>query len=216
MKNFDCPLCLNPTPQLLLEKYIHCGDCDLISLLPSFRLPPELEKQRYLLHQGQNPDGLTQFLRPALSYVERNLSTKSKILDYGCGADQVLVKYLNHRGYTVEGYDPFFFPKALTPNIQRFDAVIATEVVEHFFEPRDQFAKLVDLLLAEGELILMTSLHQGGAHFKDWSYRRDPTHVSFYSEKTMAWIAKQFNIRLVKQGELNLIVFKKFSLNPLA
>ena len=45
--------------------------------------------------------------------------------------------------------------------------------------------------------------------FLDWHYNRDPTHLSFYSHKTMNWIAKKFNWTAKFYG-LNVTLFKKY------
>lgn len=204
--NESCPLCLRNSLKAILELYVHCNQCDLISLQPEKRLLPDFEKQRYLLHQGQNPEGLIKFLEPAISYTLQNRTQQDQILDYGCGADQVLVKHLTSLGFNILGYDPFFYQQALQDLAQKFDLVIATEVVEHFFNPRTELLRLQELLKPSGKLLIMTSFHQGLAHFETWSYRRDPTHVSFYSLKSFEWVARHMGFVIETLQQPNFIV----------
>jgi hypothetical protein len=46
--------------------------------------------------------------------------------------------------------------------------------------------------------------------FLQWRYRRDPTHVSFYSPATFAWIASHFGFTMERVGS-DVVVLQKFS-----
>eukprot|EP01107_Rhizomastix_libera_P007396 TRINITY_DN2205_c0_g1_i2.p1 TRINITY_DN2205_c0_g1~~TRINITY_DN2205_c0_g1_i2.p1 ORF type:complete len:114 (-),score=12.08 TRINITY_DN2205_c0_g1_i2:96-437(-) len=91
-------------------------------------------------------------------------------------------------------YDPYFFPNrdVLT---RTYDFITLTEVAEHFYHPYEEFSFLGSLLSSGGILVVMTSFlpNTKGFDFADWYYRRDPTHVVFYTEKTMKDIAKRNN-----------------------
>ena len=54
------------------------------------------------------------------------------------------------------------------------------------------------ILKTFGLLAVMTAAHPGVGLFHDWQYRRDLTHVIFFTEKTMRWIADHFNLDLIK------------------
>jgi hypothetical protein len=47
--------------------------------------------------------------------------------------------------------------------------------------------------MSGGWLGIMTSFLTTDDAFESWYYRRDPTHVTFYSEKTFEVIAEQRN-----------------------
>jgi SAM-dependent methyltransferase len=79
---------------------------------------------------------------------------------------------------------------------KKYDFVAVCEVVEHFSTPKNDFEKLQTLLRPSGGLLaLKTSLHHQDLNFVNWHYRRDPTHVSFYSEKTFSTICDIFGFR---------------------
>lgn len=131
-----------------------------------------------------------------------------RVLDYGCGPGPVLVKLLRRAGYESVGYDPNFAPDAdlMTGS---FDAVISTETFEHFAEPAKDVARIIDLLRPGGYLCVMTLFHPGAEKVKDWWYARDPTHVSFYTRKTMEWICSAFGLSLLSCDEKNLTLMRR-------
>ena len=114
---------------------------------------------------------------------------------------------IRKEGFKVEIYDPFFAPNTRIL-VKSFEFIVCTETVEHFHNPSEEFYQLNRMLDNNGFLGIMTSLIDSVSNFGDWYYRRDPTHVSFYSSKTMEWIAKKMNwkIDLIKD---NVIIFYK-------
>ena len=77
---------------------------------------------------------------------------------------------------------------------QRFDLIIACEVVEHFTDPRTEFSRLFDLLTPEGLLVCSTNIYDGGNPDRhSYLYRRG--HVSYYSPRSISVIAKQSNMQ---------------------
>jgi hypothetical protein len=112
-------------------------------------------------------------------------------LDYGAGHQPVLSEHLRALGYTMTIYDPYFWPatEALETS---YDFVVACEVAEHFFDPAAEFARLRRLVRPAGALLLNTEIYNDGIEFENWYYRRDPTHVVFYSARTLEWIGRRY------------------------
>jgi 2-polyprenyl-3-methyl-5-hydroxy-6-metoxy-1,4-benzoquinol methylase len=104
---------------------------------------------------------------------------------------------LAEKSYVTDNYDIFYYTNQ-TPLQRIHDVITSTEVWEHFYHPHEEIEQLTKLLKPGGLLVVMTSAHQDLGHFQDWYYRRDPTHVIFFSEKTMRWVAKNFKLELVK------------------
>ena len=109
-------------------------------------------------------------------------------LDFGCGPAPVLASLLTNAGYPCAAYDPLFAPDAALLD-ERYDFVACSEVVEHVHDPAGVFARFGRLLGRGGLLGVMTRFHDIDTPFATWWYRRDPTHVCFYAEATMRWIA---------------------------
>lgn len=86
---------------------------------------------------------------------------------------------------------------------QRFDLIIACEVVEHFTDPKVEFPRLFDLLTPKGLLICSTNIYDGGDPDRH-SYLYLRGHVSYYSPRAIGTIAKQsnmnFDFRMPKFG----------------
>lgn len=93
-------------------------------------------------------------------------------------------------GFPCEAYDPFFFPNAALLT-RSYDYVACSEVVEHSYDPAGTFSLFHRLLASGGLLGVMTRFYGHEAPFGEWWYRRDPTHVCFFAESTMRWIARR-------------------------
>lgn len=193
----NCLLCQNSTRLILTDardqrEYLHCEVCDLRFLHPQFRLNAESEHARYQLHKNEVTDeGYQNFVKPLYNIVCKELSSAARGLDYGCGGGPVLSYLLAKQNYSVALYDPFFYPNEEVLN-HTYDFVLAIEVVEHFYNPAIEFARLKKLVRPGGALGLMTLLYSEATPFADWYYRKDPTHVCFYSLKTFNWLKQAF------------------------
>lgn len=189
-----CPLCASRESLLLLsdqaaQLYFRCPTCELIFLDPGQRLAAGDEARRYLEHRNDGADpGYVDFLRRLADPVAGRLPAGARGLDFGCGPAPVMSDMLSARGFPCTAYDPFFQPDEALLDAQ-YDYVTCSEVVEHLHEPGDTFALMGRLLARGGLLGVMTRFHGHEAPFESWWYRRDPTHVCFYAEPTMHWIA---------------------------
>lgn len=82
---------------------------------------------------------------------------------------------------------------------ERFDLIIACEVVEHFTDPRTEFPRLFDLLTKNGLLVCSTNIYDGGK-LANQKYLYLRGHTSYYSPRAIAEIARRsrmlFDFRL--------------------
>ncbi|MNK07384.1 bifunctional 3-demethylubiquinone-9 3-methyltransferase/ 2-octaprenyl-6-hydroxy phenol methylase [compost metagenome] len=215
----NCLLCQSShTAPFKVEKkpersYFHCAECDLIFMNPAERLTAEQEKARYDHHNTEDLQGYQAFLAPlvkdVVDYTEQAHMEPHKVhvLDYGCGPTAFLSALFEHKNMQVTNYDLFYRPDQ--DSLRRnYNVVTSTEVWEHFYNPREEISKLARMVKSGGWLAVMTSSHKGEAAFHDWHYRRDTTHVVFYSEKTMNWIAQAFSLQLLK-AKSPYWIFKK-------
>ncbi|MBC7370581.1 MAG: class I SAM-dependent methyltransferase [Bdellovibrionaceae bacterium] len=183
--------------------YFHCPICDVIFMDPSERMRPEDEKLRYDMHENVSTQGYRKFFLPLIQEIDKFAALKNihapnlKILDFGCGPSAFLSVMLGEKNYRVTNYDIFYFTNQASLQHQ-YDVITCTEVWEHFYHPLEEIQQLTKLLNPGGLLGVMTSAHQGREHFEGWHYRRDPTHVVFFSERTMTWIADHFGLTLTK------------------
>ena len=188
-----CPLCGADGAGVIdtndARRYFQCANCALTYLHPDQRLARADERARYELHENNATDpDYVGFLRRLADPVMERLRPGARGLDFGCGPAPVLSQLLTASGFPCAAYDPFFAPgEALLED--QYDYVTCSEVVEHAHDPAATFSTLHRLLRTGGVLGVMTRFYPNGEAFADWWYRRDPTHVCFYNEATMRWIA---------------------------
>ncbi|GBF49320.1 putative methyltransferase [Leptospira ryugenii] len=156
------------------------------------------EKTRYLEHNNRLDDlGYQNFLKPLIDYVCLHTGQNEIGLDFGCGTVPIASHLLQKKGYQMWSYDPYFFPetKALE---QRYDFLVASEVIEHFRKPRDEFFRMKSLLKEKAQLFFMTSLFEEGMDFQKWYYKDDQTHLFFYEKRAFDWICDYFQFSSVE------------------
>ncbi len=191
----------------LNRTYLHCKYCDLVFVPSVFHLTSLEQKKRYLEHNNDiNDPDYRKFLFRLWKYMEPALSNGAKGLDYGAGPGPALVQMIIEDGYNIAPYDPIFYPNKDLLEI-KYDFITCTETLEHFANPSIEIKKLKKLLKPNGVLGIMTSMLTSWIDFPNWYYHRDPTHIAFYSKRTMEWIAGQFlwNIEFPRE---NVVLFK--------
>jgi len=211
MKEQFCPLCNSKTNHLLTfrkKEYHKCNNCDAVFMLPDFFVSLETEKSRYELHNdGSNDLGYLNFIKPITDYVINNFDKQDNGLDFGAGHSVVIANVLNEVSLNVKIYDPFFHNnKELLK--EKYDYIIACEVIEHFHYPLKEFTLLYSLLNPHGKLIIMTDPLKETTNFSKWYYKNDETHVFFYSQKTFQFIQKTLDFKELNIND-RLIVFEK-------
>ena len=171
--------------------YWLCNFCETIFLHKEHRIDKSAEKKRYLEHENSIDDkNYRTFLSKLANPLKNKISTPSKGLDFGCGHGPALADIFRKDNYSMDLYDPFFFPNKEV-FFKKYDFITCTETVEHFFNPKKEFDLINTLLKKGGWLGVMTSFLTTNDAFDSWYYRRDPTHVVFYAEKTFKVIAQQ-------------------------
>ncbi len=173
--------------------YWQCSFCKATMLDPIQFISSNKEKKHYLKHNNQiNDTRYRKFLLNLIEPLKEKISTNDIGLDYGCGYAPALADILRKNGFHVELYDPFFF-KNDNVFFRKFNFITCSEVVEHFFKPYEEFNKIDGLLSRNSWFAIMTSFMTEDYLFKNWYYRRDPTHVVFYKKNTFKVIANQRN-----------------------
>lgn len=192
----ECLLCRSAYVSVfanLDRRYWRCRDCRLTFVEPSQRPGRDEERDEYLLHENSVDDPgyrafLNQVLDPLIARIGRYHRTA---LDYGSGPGPAMQAMLREAGIETAVYDPFFAPN--TAVLERtYDVITCTEAAEHFHDPMREFERLAGMLAPRGILAVMTSLLEAATDFASWHYRRDRTHVCFYSDATMQFLADHF------------------------
>ena len=212
MKIQDCIVCSSNLVESFQTSdnlnYWHCNSCGAKFLDSKHHIDKDSEKKRYLEHENIIEDeGYRNFLSKLSNPLIGKINTSAKGLDFGCGHGPALADIFIKNKYSIDLYDPFFFPNKEIFS-KTYDFITCTETAEHFFNPKKEFDLMNALLKKDGWLGVMTCFLTTHDAFDSWHYRRDPTHVVFYAEKTFEVIAKQrdWNCEIVAK---DIVLFNK-------
>ncbi len=208
----SCPLCKGQktTPYFsdAFRDYRICLDCSLVFVPKIFHLSDEREKQRYDLHKNDPADPRYRaFLSRLCNPLKARLPERACGLDFGCGPGPTLSAMFQACGYVVDIYDKFY---ARNPEVfrQKYDFVTTTEVVEHLKDPQFELQRLYRLVKPRGILGIMTKLVIDKSAFENWHYKRDPTHICFFSKSTFEWLGNIWQSEVEFIGDDVILIHK--------
>ncbi len=205
-----CPLC-NSNDTLLYHfaenrEYHHCKVCDLVFVPKEFFVSVSDEKAKYDNHKNTPEDkGYCEFLNRLLTPLQKYLSTGDKGLDFGSGPGPTLSVLMKQRGFDMDIYDIFYHDKKEVFE-KRYDFITTTEVIEHLHNPLEEVKRLWNCLKSRGVLGIMTAFRPD--EFEDWYYKRDLTHIIFFTPKTFEWLAKYLGA-ILEISESGVVILKK-------
>lgn len=195
MKN-NCKICGSETREFYDKNfdvhYYQCCRCEFIFRDESALISVDEEKEDYDRHNNTYEDQYyTDMFRNLLDTCVVPFRTEGrKALDFGSGPEPVLAKVLTDEyGYDTDIYDLFYAPDKVYEN-KKYDLITCTEVVEHLMDPMYYFRLFKSLIKDDGIIAIMTLFHPNDdAKFLNWHYHREPTHISYFTPKTMTTIA---------------------------
>lgn len=198
-----CPLCRTASPLWFPDHwrdYCRCPECALVHVPPAQHPSREREKAEYDLHENEVEDpGYRRFLSRLAEPLLQRIGPPARGLDFGCGPGPALAAMLEEAGFTMELYDPFYYPDAGVLQSPK-DFIVATEVLEHLARPGEVLEQIWQLLEPGGWLGIMTRRLPEESEFAQWRYRRDITHICFFHEETFRWLARRWGAELVLEG----------------
>lgn len=199
----NCGLCNQQSHELFYtqqrgplsgREYWRCCGCELIQVPAQQRLSPGEEKAIYDLHENSPDDQrYRDFLARIAIPLQRQLAPGARGLDYGCGPGPTLSLMMAEAGFPCSTYDIYYAPHPERLR-ESYDYITCTEVIEHLGRPAQVIQQLVDCLLPGGHLAFMTKRWRDLEQFKGWSYRNDPTHISFFHINSFAWLAHHWQL----------------------
>ena len=206
-----CPLCTCERAVFFskdrFREYYHCPECDLIFVPSQYHLTPQQEKERYDLHENDPQNlGYRKFLSTLVNPLAEIVPKGSLGLDFGSGPEPVMANMLKDLGYEIVLYDKYYAndSKALD---QQYDFITCCETIEHFSNPKKELELMLRILKPGGWLGIKTNLYDSRTQtFDNWHYKRDLTHICFFSECTIKFIKNQYSMKLLYQSKSSFIV----------
>ena len=196
----SCPLCCSGNGREYSRddrrRYLHCTSCGLVFVPREQLLSEGDEKKRYDLHRnGPDDDGYRTFLQRLVGVMEPHLAPRSSGLDFGSGPEPLLSRLFEEAGHRMELYDRFYAPH-LQAFERQYDFIVASEVVEHLRDPRQELDRVWSCLSPGGLLGIMTRPVVSRDEFPRWYYKNDLTHIRFFSPGTFRWLALRWGASL--------------------
>ena len=207
-----CVLCGGTATEWFTDSWRHyylCIRCQLVHVPYWQHLSITDEKAQYDLHENSVDDPqYRHFLKRLTDPLQVRVSPPARGLDFGCGPGPALAAMLREAGFPMACYDPFYWPDHQLLE-EHYQFITATEVVEHLVRPGDELTHLWSLLEPEGWLAIMTSWLPNRQDFAQWHYRRDPTHICFFSRDTFHWLAEHWHARSIEFPVDNVVLIQK-------
>lgn len=199
----SCPLCLAQKIEKYSEDKIRsyhlCSFCQLVFVAREDLISFDQEKERYEAHEN-NPDdeGYSKYLQKIVIEIKPQLPETGKGLDFGCGKTTILADHLKNLNYEMDSYDAYFLKDESIWDKQ-YDFIILSEVIEHLRMPRQEMRQLMRVLKPQGKLFIKTKyMPSSKAEFDQWFYKRDSTHVQFFSPESMGYLQNFLGLSSVK------------------
>ncbi|WP_041962723.1 class I SAM-dependent methyltransferase [Sulfurospirillum cavolei] len=205
--NFETVLWKDPQ---YAHDYYTCPHCEGIFLDARFYPSSETEQNVYANHHNSlENEGYVRMFENFIDFFWDTLHVKESLLDFGSGPTPVLSELLHRRNVRVDCYDKWYQPqKIYTDRI--YDGITSTEVFEHLDDPIAILNELTVHVHQGGIVALMTLFHpKMQADFFQWWYRRDPTHITFYTPKTIEIMAKRCGFEMIKTDGRRIAVLRK-------
>ena len=210
-----CKICGYPTRQFLDPQfnmyYDYCEHCEFIARDDCVLLDAFTEKKEYDQHQNSyENEGYVQMFRDFLDCAMVPFASGGKLaLDFGSGPTPVLAEVLTREfDYQVDIYDLYYAPERVFEG-KTYDVITVTEVIEHLLDPLAYFKLFKSLLKKNGVLCMMTLFHpQSDVAFNDWHYRRERTHISYFTPLTMQVVAEILGLELCFHDDYRCCTFR--------
>ncbi len=212
-----CPVCRSQTErfddaQMQCTTY-RCPQCRLMFKDAACCPDETTELKKYLEHDNSlENEGYVQMFESFIDWTLTSLDRPPRsVLDYGSGPEPVLAELLRRRGFSVQIYDKYFAPTPPKAG-ETFDLITCTEVIEHTADPLAFLRTLLAHLNVGGYVSLMTLFHADDLDaYLSWWYRRDPTHLCFFTPTTFETLAAQCGAAVKTHDEKRRILMRKTS-----
>lgn len=207
----NCKICTASTQELSVKKvlgkydvhYFQCVNCGFVQTEKPYWLEEAYSNAITRLDIGlvSRNNYLASIIPDVLDLF---YPSAQSILDYG-GGYGLLTRMMRDKGYNFYRQD-IYCQNLFAANfdiadagVKHFDVLTTFEVFEHLDNPLEEMEKMFSL---SDEIIFTTELLKENQVFNDWWYVAPETgqHIAFYTQKSLAEIAKHFKKSLYTNG----------------
>jgi hypothetical protein len=150
--------------------------------------------------------GYVKYLESVANIADSVTPSDGLILDFGCGKNAVLVKTLRRLGRLCDCWDPLFNYR-IDFTDKHYDTIILCEVIEHLRELQTEIHLVRRLLNPHAYIIIRTQLYSSLDSFPRWWYRQDSTHINFFSNTTMSFLATVLGMHCTNTDYNDIFIF---------
>lgn len=216
----ECKVCNQENESIfgatILEKYrityYHCSNCGFLQTEEPYWLDEAYMESINVSDTGYMQRNLNlskQLTTLLIVFFDKN----AKFLDYS-GGYGVFVRLMRDIGFDFYWDDKFtanLFAKGFEFNQEKIEAITTFESFEHYVNPIEEIENL--LSISKNIIFSTVLLPNIIPKPKDWWYYGldHGQHISFFSEKTLRFIAKKYNLNYVNLENFHILTNKKIS-----
>lgn len=181
----------------------------------------DMTNTKYIHHRPKRdpvprPSKRLDYHRAQVAMLSRFVRPGARVIDYGAGYCSFL-RAAQERGYQVEGINPVLHAAEWADRVldikvhavfgvdfetdQPYDMVVSDQTFEHLVHPRDDFAKIREILAPEGIAYIevpnwwtIKRLRRG------LDCQKDPMHYNYFTPDTLADMARRCGFRVLKKA----------------
>jgi Methyltransferase domain len=208
-----CKICNNETKKIFNRKvlrkydvnYSQCANCGFIQTDEAFWLDEAYKNPINIDDTGLVSRNIL-FAKRSSSVLYFLLDHQKKFLDFA-GGYGLFTRLMRDYGFDFYWSDPFtnnLFARGFELDISnqnKFEALTAFECFEHFTDPVIEIEKMLKM---SRNILFSTEIFKFAAPDpEEWKYYSfsHGQHISFYSYKSLEWIAQKFNKKLFSNGK---------------
>lgn len=194
----NCRICEAESPLFYSDsrRFYKCPSCALIF---TNETAGDAAAEKHYKSQWDNTDGdfWKRQVDGLLSVIHKYKMPVGRLLDFGSGSGEI-TKEFQTRGIEATPLDPMINGYLKDQNYpHKFDVVVGVEVIEHLPNMWEELKEIERYLSNNGIILFTTILTESFINsaneldvFKRWWYKDDPTHVSFFCNKSIFRLAE--------------------------
>lgn len=219
-----CRICKSENKKIFTAKvlnkyevdYFYCSECGFISTEEPYWL-----KEAYADSINKEDTGYVSrniiLARKSFLFLITFFNKDDSFLDYAGGYGMLtrLMRDMGLNFYWEDKYTKNLFARRFEYNKQKISAITCFECFEHFSSPVEEIEKILSI---SENIFFSTSLYDANNHRAvpdvSWPYYGfgHGQHISFYSLKTLKYIADKYKLNLYSNGR-DLYLFTTHKIN---